>query len=1202
MRSTGSVKIKSFFQIIRMGMVFFVLFVSGAIAADQVVTNNNNSGAGSLRQAIADVGNGETISFNLSSGSETITVSEDGSAAAFNLTDAKSFTIDGENTAGSGTRVTIQVTTPGISAFRVFNINASGQTYTFNNLTIKGGDISGASEHGGVIKSTAGDIVIDNCTLSNSKANNGGALFHQYSSVTINDSNITDNYATGKGGAIYSQPYSGKQLSVTNSTFDGNATATASQYQNYGGAIYATSSGSSDTNKCKITDCTFMNGTSCNGGAIYVNDGGIDILGSTFTGNSATNMGGAVGIGTSGSTENCRLENSTFFQNTGAYGSALIVFDVVYMNNCTVYDNEHQSWGAVATRLSNANLHMRNCLLAGNSTSGGSNMDYYLNGGTVTDHGYNIVQYQSGTNFNSTTDILYNTKADGTTGYATWNQNNSDLANQSLNIATALADNGGNTKTLSLDSGSFAIDAVPYTDSGSGVWNGAPTTDGTYYDQRGEATPADNPISIGAYTEPPPAVAPTVTTTAVSSITTTTASSGGEVTLDGGANVTVRGVCWNTTGTPDTDDDKTTDDNGTGEFTSSLTNLSPGQKYYVRAYATNSAGTGYGDEEEFTTETAAPTVTTTAVSSITSTTASSGGDVTADGGASVIARGVCWNTTGTPDTDDDKTTNDTGTGEFTSSLTNLSPGQKYYVRAYATNSVGTGYGEEEEFTTETAAPTVTTTAVSSITSTTASSGGDVTADGGANVTARGVCWNTTGTPDTNDDKTDNGTGTGEFTSSLNNLSPGQKYYVRAYATNSVDTAYGNEVEFTADPVLPTVTTTAASSITTTTASSGGDVTSDGGGDITARGVCWNTTGTPDTGDDKTTNGAGTGSFAGSLTNLSPGQKYYVRAYATNGAGTAYGNQVSFTTEAGAPTVTTAAVSSITGNTASCGGNVTADGGATVTARGVCWNTTGTPDTGDDKTSDGTGTGSFVGSITGLSTETRYYVRAYATNSKGTAYGNEVDFTTGDDSDGVDTAVENAVPSPGGGTGDGNGDGTPDKDQADVTSLETCDHTDYATLDSTANAGTSLKDVTALSPAQAGVPDVINMPCGVFHFEVHGVTAGEEITMEILVSRDPSITGYFKLNKYTGTWENVAVAVDHTSVPGKTKITFVLKESGPYDNDGDPSTLTDPGGPGAYADAAYSVSQVPTLSQWGMLLMSALLALFAVVRIRKGYSA
>jgi len=198
-----------------------------------------------------------------------------------------------------------------------------------------------------------------------------------------------------------------------------------------------------------------------------------------------------------------------------------------------------------------------------------------------------------------------------------------------------------------------------------------------------------------------------------------------------------------------------------------------------------------------------------------------------------------------------------------------------------------------------------------------------------------------------------------------------------------------------EPVVPSVTTGNVSAITLTTATSGGNVTSDGGASVTARGICWGTTQNPATDGSKTSNGTGTGSFTSNLTGLTPGTQYYVRAYATNTAGTAYGNQQTFTTAAvELATLTTAAVSSYSESTAVSGGNITDDGGGDITARGVCWSSASqTPTVADSKTEDGTGTGSFTSNLTGLDPETAYYVRAYATNSAGTAYGDAVDFTT-----------------------------------------------------------------------------------------------------------------------------------------------------------------------------------------------------------------
>jgi hypothetical protein len=193
--------------------------------------------------------------------------------------------------------------------------------------------------------------------------------------------------------------------------------------------------------------------------------------------------------------------------------------------------------------------------------------------------------------------------------------------------------------------------------------------------------------------------------------------------------------------------------------------------------------------------------------------------------------------------------------------------------------------------------------------------------------------------------------------------------------------------------LPTLTTLTVSEIGEETASSGGNVTNDGGAAITARGVCWSTSANPTVADSKTTNGTGTGSFTSSLTNLSPNTEYHLRAYATNSKGTAYGNEVTFTTESALPTLTTLAISEITDKTASSGGDITDDGGAEITARGVCWSTSANPTVADSKTADGTGTGSFASALTNLSANTEYHLRAYATNSKGTSYGNELTFTT-----------------------------------------------------------------------------------------------------------------------------------------------------------------------------------------------------------------
>ncbi|MHC1703313.1 MAG: hypothetical protein AB9846_05340 [Tenuifilaceae bacterium] len=237
-------------------------------------------------------------------------------------------------------------------------------------------------------------------------------------------------------------------------------------------------------------------------------------------------------------------------------------------------------------------------------------------------------------------------------------------------------------------------------------------------------------------------------------------------------------------------------------------------------------------------------------------------------------------------------------------------------------------------------------------------------------------------------------GTGEFTVTISGLTLGTKYYACTYGSKNSTFVYGDEVNFTTLGIA-TITTTAIASITATTASSGGSIASDGGAAVTARGVCWSTSTSPTTAlTTKTTDGSGTGSFTSSITGLTANMSYYVRAYATNSVETSYGNEVSFKTLDGVASLTTAAATSVTATTASSGGSITSDGGATVTARGICWSTSPNPTIAlATKTTDGSGTGSFISSITGLIANTTYYIRAYAKNSVGTYYGNEVNFTS-----------------------------------------------------------------------------------------------------------------------------------------------------------------------------------------------------------------
>ena len=486
---------------------------------------------------------------------------------------------------------------------------------------------------------------------------------------------------------------------------------------------------------------------------------------------------------------------------------------------------------------------------------------------------------------------------------------------------------------------------------------------------------------------------PIVNTKEVTSITATTAECGGEVTDDGGATITARGVCWGTSHNPTTNNTHTDDDQGLGEFISSITGLETNVTYYVRAYATNSKGTSYGEECSFTTQEGLAAISTNSVTNITATSAISGGNITDDGGFNITARGVCWSTMQNPTTTNNHTSDGSGLGEFSSSITGLETNMTYYVRAYATNSIGTTYGQELSFTTQDGLAVVTTNSVTNITANSAVSGGNVSEDGGFTIIARGVCWSTSQNPTVDDNTTTNGTGIGPYNSDILGLDYNTTYYVRAYVTNSIGTSYGEELSFTTIKIIPTVTTDEVSSITSISAICGGEVISDGGANVTTRGVCYSTNQTPTISDDHTSNGNGIGAFISNLTNLMPNTTYYIRAYATNSVGTSYGDQKTVTTEVGVPIITTTSITNVTTMAALCGGDIISDGGLPVTARGVCWSINPNPTINDSYTSDGNGIGVYSSSIAGLNEYTVYYVRAYAINSLGVGYGNQKSFRT-----------------------------------------------------------------------------------------------------------------------------------------------------------------------------------------------------------------
>lgn len=558
---------------------------------------------------------------------------------------------------------------------------------------------------------------------------------------------------------------------------------------------------------------------------------------------------------------------------------------------------------------------------------------------------------------------------------------------------------------------------------------------------------------------------PTISaTTVVSNISRYGASSGGTITNNGGAVITASGVCWSSiSNTPTISDSKTTDGTSGGTFTSILNGLTAGVTYNVRAYATNSVGTSYGPAQTFmTTPTAIipavgdsygggivgyvyqngdPGYTSSNIPILITSTAPqgftrwhNGSNVTTGATASVLgtgftntnsiisvqgtvttsyAAGVARAHNGGGFTDWYLPSQDelnklyinkstiggfTGTMNYfwtsTESSANTAKMQNFLSGGAITDfakSASGGYvrAVRSVVLSPTTIPVLTTsTPASSISTTSAVVGGSVTDEGMTQVSARGFVYGTSSGSSTYSVTT--GAGAGTYTSTLSGLTAGTTYFARSFATNAQGIGYGAEINF-ATLTTPTVSATATiTSITGTTASGGGTISADGGSSVIARGIVWGTSSGSST--YSITTGTGTGTYTSSLTGLSIGTTYFVRAFARNSVGTAYGPEISFATPSTA-TMSSTITSTITSASAVLGGALSSIGNATTTV-GIMYSTAsnfGTYSTTTINTNASVGT--YTTTITGLSQLTTYYAKSFATNIAGTTYGPSISFST-----------------------------------------------------------------------------------------------------------------------------------------------------------------------------------------------------------------
>jgi uncharacterized protein (TIGR02145 family) len=278
------------------------------------------------------------------------------------------------------------------------------------------------------------------------------------------------------------------------------------------------------------------------------------------------------------------------------------------------------------------------------------------------------------------------------------------------------------------------------------------------------------------------AAKPVITTSEAGGITFHSAVLGGRAADDGGSEITESGVYWDTI--PDSQEDGTriVMSADTGSFADTVRNLPMGKMIYFRAFALNQAGESLGGERQFTTpsdpvEPSVPTVTTVEqVDSLTSVSAVLRGELVSDGGAAILEQGFYWGTETSPELTGYRVK---ASGDFRRLITGLSPNTVYYFRAFAENSAGEALGAEVSFTTP-GELEVTTGGVIDLFFKKAVVTANVIIVGSSIVTERGVYWGESPSPELTGTKIPAGNGEGNYSVTLEGLTPGKPYYYKAY--------------------------------------------------------------------------------------------------------------------------------------------------------------------------------------------------------------------------------------------------------------------------------------------------------------------------------------------------------------------------------------------------------------------------------------
>lgn len=503
-----------------------------------------------------------------------------------------------------------------------------------------------------------------------------------------------------------------------------------------------------------------------------------------------------------------------------------------------------------------------------------------------------------------------------------------------------------------------------------------------------------------------------VNTLDVTDITNTTVTFNGEVANAGIPPYTERGFVYDTQSTPTVSAcirKLSSPVNSDKNFSCNISGLSPLQTYYVRTYLIQNGTTIYGNIVSFSTSKQGTELSTSAVTQIGASTATFNASILNAGVPAYSEKGFCYSKSINPTiADNRKVVSGSGSGNYSLQVTNLEYPVTYYVRAYAIQSGNPVYGNVVTFSTQSTPTSVNTYAASEITSSSAFLNGAITQAGSPAYTEKGFCVSSSrSTPTIEDTKiVAGGTGTGNFSASVNGLNYNKRYYFRAYAIQDGSVVYGNTQDFVTSYTQASVVTSDASNIKYTSATLNATVTAIGEPAITERGFCYSDSYDIPTIRDKVirVSGVAAGAFKAELNNLEEDHTYYVRAYVIQNGEAVYGAVKKFNTGyaplvATGPAISVSEVSSLYWKATFQGAFV--DGNPTVTANGFVYSTSTNPTVNTGTVVPATKTEyvsqnqayRFTRTVSNLSPYKTYYYRAYVKTDFGYVYGDTESFTT-----------------------------------------------------------------------------------------------------------------------------------------------------------------------------------------------------------------